>query len=174
METDKNYILQSCQVKFIHTMSIFIAELPAFQELRNKSITIINDLQQTLKQQVIKHTKLKTQARGEKLKQRFLKAFQVIIEAMLAKSNTTTGIDIKIHLVIDHLKQDLLKYSDLTHTEYLEQYMQLNNTKTMPNYPFHQGQDGNGNNTLMATIETHDQKIYNNLQHIYVGSWKIC
>eukprot|EP00957_Ditylum_brightwellii_P136238 10389684-Ditylum_brightwellii.AAC.1 len=166
METNDDYIPKLCQAKFNLMSSANTKELPGFKELKNKTINIISDIQKHLKVQVIKHTKLEIKAKQEHLEKHFVTALWSIIQAIFRENNITSGINKTIHLMSDHLCQDLLKHSGMLHTEFLTSYAILHNIETMPLYPTHTVPDKssmschaivltvNSNNTVLAISRT--------------------
>ena len=171
METEDDSTPRSCRLNFKLNPSDDISELPEFLELQGETTSLVNDLQKQLKKQVIKHTKMEVKAKEEKIKLHYIKAFCIITQALLAEIGITTGIDAKVHLIIDHLRQDVLKHSGLNHTEFLTKYMELYNIETMPNYALHQVIGADGAPTLAATVNPQDEKIFNHLKNFYVVTW---
>ena len=173
-EHDNDALPRSTRLKFKLNPSKEIAELPEFLELQQETLTVVQELQLKLKKQVIKHLKLEIKAKEENLKKLFADAIHTIIKVLLIELRLDdTLLHKKVNLTVDHLRQDLLKYSGLSHVEFFQLYIANHNLEDMPVYNLHQVVNSQGEFTLAPVVENKDKIIFTTLQNIFVTTWDI-
>eukprot|EP00957_Ditylum_brightwellii_P120033 9160108-Ditylum_brightwellii.AAC.1 len=73
----------------------------------------------------------------------------------------------------DHLLQELLKHTGMSHTEFPTNYAVLHNIKTMPLYLTHTVPDELSMNSqaIVPTVNPSNTVLFRHIQNIYIVSW---
>ena len=138
MEGDDDFIPRSARIDFKFHMSKNAEERPEFLALQEETNTHIANFRKLLRHQIIKATRIESDALMEELKLGFIKIIRVSVEAFLIGDDTGVRLDGNtLHAAISSLMEPrhatLLRHTTFTSFEdFCNLYKRINNLSVFP------------------------------------------
>ena len=141
MESDEDFIPRSARIDFKFHMSKTAEERPEFLALQEETNTHIANFRKLLRQQIIKATKIESDALTEEIKIGFIKVIRVSTEAFLIGDDTgvTPNGDLlhaTVSSLMEHRHATLLRHTTFTSFDvFCDTYKRLHNLSEFPIAP---------------------------------------
>ena len=132
MINDNDFIPRSARLKFNLTGSDRAAELPEYKQLAEDTSTLVNEFQQTLKEQIIKATRLEVAAAENEIRLHLAKCMRIITSSFLISENDPNNVDQQVHLLAQRAIVALSINAPMDLNTFVRIYKEVHTIETFP------------------------------------------